>query len=658
MASFHSAIQINFWFELQLQITEMLPQSSSTPHSTLPKSRFIKTLSHFSEQFPLTFPLIPGSPQDSASFASSLQSGFPHYKKQRNLAKKGTLDCLAQYVNQTLKRCSEISFRLFKIVDIIGCGEKTQEGRLGMFNSNEVHLVKGNKIVKFQIDSNEFKNELELTDIYYENQAEEQSHQDLGKLGKYLDNSSTDFFSTTREFTLKKKTLSLMSSSNKFSVSCFQTPNKSSKKVLSSSMKKIQVNLGESPSLICKSQHNICDIPNSMKIRLFAQNSPEKEKLQDSDLISKKIIFRKSAMGSVRKILFDDIDTENGSIISENDFDSNAFSINSTFSDSLSFSIKRDSPCREINQQEAIKSRSHFSNEKYSWLSLFRKNINSFGMSLNFKHVWIIDNNKQLIIICEKRPIKKSKVFHLLDASVCKWIKKDLLVCGTTDGKLVFGKIQNNELKLVKIWTVSEKEIKSLKICPAGVSLSCIDKGKRLYSFCLKQLLNNSFLSKNLNPLKKLNMKLGFIFKNVRQIMFHPKKLKILIILKTFPRNEIIFYNLSTKQIIHTHQFISKTHSFCIHQDQNILFFSQTSKNSNFIKIIQFSQNFKKFKEIDSFGHKKSKLKYENLHIKFGSLIAKNKNQNLFIWKQNDFENSDIQISKKSSFINRNNLLR
>jgi hypothetical protein len=654
MDSHQTAIQIKFWLELQLQITEMLPLSESLLcrgyHSD---QRFIrsiapipKTLSNY-EPVKTNKPMIRPTSNDVV-----LTSQFPYPSRDRRVTNStNPFHSFGRLLKGAINKCALVSFKLFKIVDLIGCGTIEDSNHLIITNSQEICLKKENKIINFKIDSHEFKNEFQLTDLYYD-QVQKKQDQDQQQIStKSSNNSSKEFFSTTRELTMHK-TNSVFSSRRDIGVSCFQTPNKPSKKVFSSSMKKLKPLTDSKSSLICKKEQLNCAIPNTMKIRSPEEIFEPKFKNMNSSLTSKKSIFHKSILGSVRKILFDKEDLE----LSEKESRmSEDLSSHLSVSDSLSFYITRKTPSLMSNNQSDFIVRSDVQSEsqKYSWLNLFQRSILSFEKNENSDLFWIIDNQQNLKILRGNKTVSCSKQFKNIIISACKWINKNTLVCGSENGKLLFGTVKSNTLEFVDLWKVSDKAIIDLQSSDLGLSLVCLDQTKRLFQFCLRRVLNSGR-----NFKKELNLSSRKIFSKVSKILFHPKKPKILIIFKKIPRNEIIFYNISTKQVIHRRQLISKTHSFSFHDTLNVIFLSQSKGNNHFISIYHLSNNLTKWFKQGNLGHGKSVFEYRNLQTKNGLLIATTKSQKLYIWKQENVVQPQHTLPSSSSFINGNNLFR
>jgi hypothetical protein len=280
--------------------------------------------------------------------------------------------------------------------------------------------------------------------------------------------------------------------------------------------------------------------------------------------------------------------------------------------------------------------------------------IKSFEKNENSEFIWIIDNQQKVKILKGNQSICCNPHFKSDSISNCKWINKNTLVCGTSSGRLLFGRIMNNELSFITSWKVSDKSIINIQCCSFGISLACIDEANRLYQFCLRGVLNQEITHFS----RELSFTSQSLFSNISKISFHPKKPKILIIFKKFPRNEIIFYNLSTKHVIHKKQLISQTHSFSFHDQLNVIFLSQSSGAKHFISIYHLSYDFKKWWRQGRLGLDKSIFEYRNLQIKNGLLVATTKTQKLFIWKQGEIVNSLQKTPSPSSCINGNNLLR
>ena len=653
----HSAIQIKIWLELQLQITEMFPFSESLLCSIYHSDqRFIRPTPYLSKTNPIyksteTNNLMIRKISNDVCLSSQL-SHLNH--TQRVTTSTNLLNTFSTLLKKAMSKCATVSFKLFKIVDLVGCGAIEHSNQLNLVSSEDIHLKKDNKILNFKIDSHEFKNEFQLTDIYYDQVQKGKDIDNHIISTRSSDNSSSlkEFFSTTRELTMRN-TSSVMSSKRDISAYSFRTPNKPSKNNSSSSMKNIKSLTHSKHSLICKKEQFDCAIPNTMKIRSPTKIFQKYENCSDSSLSSKINIFNKSIMGSVRKVLFDQEELAQ----SEQDSNCNMSSFVSN-SDSLSFCITRKSPS-VISDNHGYLTTSNFTNtntQKYSWLSLFKQSISSFEKNKNSDLLWILDNQHNLKILESIKTIIYSKHFKDITISSCKWINKNTLVCGSKSGKLLFGRVICGKLDLLDIWKVSQNPIVDIQLCRLGLSLAFLDQTKRLFQFSMRRVLQTNQHSKFT---RELNLSSQKVFSKVSKISFHPRNPKILIILKQqIKRNEIIFYNISTKQVIHTRQLISDTHSFCFHDKFNIIFLSESKGNNHYIKIYHVLDNFKKWSEQGKIGFGKSCFKYTNLQSKNGLFIATTKIQQLYIWKQKEIVECEQTIPCSSSFINGNNLFR
>lgn len=617
-------------------------QSTSTQGKHADR-RFIRPSPASSPRFPSPHPRLTNKHMKRHSTPEDLHflSKLSNLRRKRRPAidseSSPSTGALARFVHGAIRKCVQISFQVFKIVDTFGCGTLDKPERLVISGEKEISLVKENKVLNFKIESHEFKNELQLTDIYYE-RVQRKLERDNGRIStKPSENLSQDFFSTTRELTSKKNSSGFISK-RELSVSHFQTPNKASKKVFSSSMKKIGEDLPMHSSFYCKNQQIIGAIPRTMKIDSPSSFPNQTRLIVDSRPTRQQKLFPKSLLGSVKKILFtnEDIqsDAENQSHVSED------LSLQFSTSDALSFMITRNTPAQTCSFKSGYsqKSESKSNSQKLSWLSLFTTNILSFEKNPESGFIWTIDSRQKFKITDNAKALQLAPEFDSLHPSTCKWISANVLVCADQLGRVMFGKIERREkLVWLETWQVSDDPIRNIRSCGLQMKISCLDTSGRLWVFSLKRVLNWANSSGGEERKRVSDLRVRNQFANVVQSQFHPKKPSILAMIQNIQKNEISVFNLSTKQLLLRKRFKSAVHSFCFHEHRNILFVGLTRGNSHSISILHLSPNFQKTRTLGRLGLRQSHSPFKNLQMNHGLLVATTANQKLFIWKQDKF---------------------
>lgn len=657
----HQKIQIKIWFELQLHITEMsqshhLKELRTPPSNHNPNPRFT-TPSQLNNSTP--HPIEPASPSLIPSpNGLHMKHVISKIKENPSSIQKNTSfgfsNMMSKWVDKAMRKCTRISFKLFKIVDIIGTGGVEVTGRLAMGSSNEILIAKDNKILNYQVDAHEFKNEFDMADIYYEKKA------DLGKNSlEYVSTGSgksREFFSTTQDCTGGKEKSQINPRTPLATVSCFQTPVKSSKKMSKFSNKILAFSTPEK-SLKNKYRPKACAIPKLMKIdclKLLCFDSPQQIGLQKSSakIVQKKIQKTKSMMGSAAKRLFDEesqlAESETSSHFSQD------LSFLSSETDTLSFILTRRTPFRQVLPQNTPSQVPAFQDKSrsYSWFSLFNKNINKFEKSANPRFLWILDNENELFVLRDNKVLALPVSLRETSITVCKWVAPQVLVIANLCGGLFFVRIEEDGVRLLEKWTVSKEPIQRIQSNAPGTRMVCEDSSRRLFAYDLKRVL---LLPDPSRPFTMINSPL---FRHVSQSAFHPRRDNVLIILKTIPRNEIIFLNLSTQTVISRRYFPWNLHCFCYHESEDMLFLSASRKSEHFISIFQISSDFKQFFFRSNFEKNRSKSKFLNLQVRSNLLVSTTDQEKMFIWKTNDLDDRINKDIKMNLNLERRSLLR
>lgn len=662
MNSSNITFEIKFRFDLQLKLTEMLSISQSNrsgvnqadqrflrrgPSSPL---RFRNSLSPLTNKRMLRH----STPQD-LHFLSKLTQVRQNRRPAIDSVCARPPHRLARLVDGAIRKCVHISFKLFKIVDTFGCGSLDRDDQLIVSGADRISLVKENKLLNFKIESHEFKNELQLTDIYYERVQKELAEDAEHVSTKPSHNLSQEFFSTTRELASRRDSVGF-GSKREVSVSYFQTPNKPSKKVFSSSMKKIAKFSDPASSFYCKKQQIISAIPGTMKIGSPPQFSSHTHSAHKAPITREQRLLPRSILASVKRILFTGEDVQSES--AEGSQESDGLSLQFSTSDALSFVITRNTPTKASSSENGFlqKSESRSQSQKYSWLSLFSKRISQFEKNLKTGLIWTIDCQRKLKVTHGTRALRMDSFFQNSSISACKWIRANLLICGDSTGRLTFGEVADRKLVVVESWQISDGAIRDIRCCRLGVSVACIDSCGRLRVLSLKRLLNSP--KKSDSGHVKSDMRMPSEGARVVQCEFHPSKPSILVILKNAPGNEISFFNISTKQTLLRKRFKSAVHCFCLHREHGALFVSQTRRDRHFVSVLQVAPDMDECWRLGRLGLGQSSAPFKNLQMNHSLLVATTVSQKLFIWKQNEPQKLRKSLRESGALLSGNKLFR